>query len=129
LFEPFVQADKTLDRSKGGLGLGLSLVKSLVERHGGSVSARSEGPGQGAEFSIRLPLSGGSGATRARGTATERRDALRVLIIEDNTDAAVSLKEALELSGHEVEVAYTGPEDLAELERVLVEIAGRASKS
>jgi CheY-like chemotaxis protein len=110
LFHAFSQADSTLDRSKGGLGLGLALVKGLAEMHGGSVSAASDGPGKGAEFTIRLPLgvvaaraipfqdevSGGRGARR------------RVLVVEDNEDAADTLREVLELGEHVVEVAYSG---------------------
>jgi signal transduction histidine kinase/DNA-binding response OmpR family regulator len=112
LFQPFTQADHSLDRSRGGLGLGLALVKGLVDLHGGSVSARSEGLGKGAEFVVRLPLAAGPpderGAPRARQDLAPRR----VLIIEDNVDAAESLREALELRQHQVEVAYNGPEGL-----------------
>lgn len=113
LFEPFSQADDTLDRSKGGLGLGLALVKGLVELHGGEIVADSEGLGKGAEFVLRLPISEAETAVRPealrRGVPHRRR---RVLIIEDNPDAADSLCEALELGAHEVEVAYSGPEGL-----------------
>jgi PAS domain S-box-containing protein len=111
LFEPFMQADRTLDRARGGLGLGLALVKGLAELHGGSVTATSEGPGRGAEFVVRLPLSPATEKAVANGE-TGRVAPRRVLIIEDNIDAAGSLKEALELDGHEVEVAYDGPEGL-----------------
>jgi PAS domain S-box-containing protein len=115
LFQPFVQADSTLDRSKGGLGLGLALVKGLVEIHGGSVTAHSAGLGRGAEFVVRLPLAPDDGAVdrplRARTPAPGGRR--RVLIIEDNIDAAESLREALEFGEHEVEVAYNGPTGIA----------------
>jgi PAS domain S-box-containing protein len=112
LFQPFMQADETLDRSKGGLGLGLALVKSLVEMHGGEVCAHSDGLGKGAEFVVELPLlsSPMGEATPARGAREQIRR--RVLIIEDNVDAAESLRDALELSQHHVEVAYSGPEGL-----------------
>jgi PAS domain S-box-containing protein len=113
LFHPFVQADATLDRSKGGLGLGLALVKGLVELHGGSVNAASEGRGTGSTFTINLPLDvaflrvmpsqrgvGGDGPPR------------RVLVIEDNEDAADTLREVLEFDERVVEVAYTGREGL-----------------
>ncbi len=110
VFQPFTQADATLDRSKGGLGLGLALVKGLVELHGGSVSASSDGLGEGATFTIRLPLDVSAAQPVAqletRGPATPRR----VLVIEDNEDAADSLRELLELDGHIVEVAYSGRE-------------------
>jgi two-component system CheB/CheR fusion protein len=112
LFEPFIQAERTLDRSKGGLGLGLALVKSLVEMHGGDVSARSDGVGRGSEFRVRLPVAEDAGAVpRAqRRTARHRR---RILVIEDNPDTASSLREALELGGHVVAVAYDGAEGIA----------------
>jgi PAS domain S-box-containing protein len=113
LFHPFTQADATLDRSKGGLGLGLALVRGLVEMHGGSVSAASDGPGKGAAFAVRLP----TGSTAARtmpalrdlgGTGAPRR----VLVIEDNEDAADTLREMLMLDEHVVEVVYSGPEGI-----------------
>jgi PAS domain S-box-containing protein len=108
LFAPFAQADSTLDRSRGGLGLGLALVKGLVELHGGTVVARSDGAGRGAEFTVRVPLSENS--KNEGGTDSAHKDRLprRVLIIEDDRDAAQSLREALELSEHRVEVAYDG---------------------
>ena len=113
LFQAFSQADSTLDRSKGGLGLGLALVKGLVEMHGGSVSAASGGPGEGAAFTVALPLDVTAArivpASSGRGVAAEPR---RVLVIEDNEDAANSLREVLELDEHVVEVAYTGREGI-----------------
>jgi PAS domain S-box-containing protein len=113
LFQPFMQADSTLDRSKGGLGLGLALVKGLVELHGGDVRVQSDGPGKGAEFIVRLPLSlDGVAAVEASATRVHRAGR-RVLIIEDNIDAADSLREALEFGNHTVEVAYNGPDGLA----------------
>jgi two-component system CheB/CheR fusion protein len=113
VFEAFVQADTTLDRSRGGLGLGLAMVKGLVEMHGGTASVQSAGAGKGAEFTVRLPL-------EAAGLPTEpmvQHRALdggmrRVLVIEDNVDAADSLREVLDLSEHTVEVAFSGPEGL-----------------
>lgn len=110
LFEPFVQADATLDRSRGGLGLGLAVVKGLVEQHGGSASVRSDGPGRGSEFTMRLPL---DGRVRDVVTATFRKLQRRVLVIEDNKDAADTLQEVLEMQGHEVAVAYSGPDGIA----------------
>jgi PAS domain S-box-containing protein len=114
VFDPFVQADRTLDRSQGGLGLGLSLVKSLVELHHGSVMAESEGPGRGARFTIRLPLAPDAAAP-SPDVAVSRPSVRprRVLVVEDNEDAARSLALALELSGHAVEIASSGPEALA----------------
>jgi PAS domain S-box-containing protein len=113
LFQPFIQAERTLHRSRGGLGLGLSLVRGLVELHGGTVEARSEGPGHGAEFLVRLPLSEEApvqGTDRARDpTRMVRR---RVLIVEDNPDAADTLREVLLVWDHEVEIARDGVEGI-----------------
>jgi PAS domain S-box-containing protein len=111
LFEPFRQADRSLERSRGGLGLGLALVRGLIELHGGEVEARSEGPGRGSEFVVRLPLADGQ-AVRAEGPADPEGPPLRVLIIEDLRDAAESLRLLLEMKGHEARVAHTGPEGL-----------------
>ncbi|MGC4115973.1 MAG: ATP-binding protein [Myxococcales bacterium] len=113
LFEPFIQADASLDRSKGGLGLGLALVKGLVELHGGTVAARSAGLGQGAEFTVRLPLASGAGGAVQAAAPAPALPRRRILIIEDNVDAADSLREVLELDGHEVAVANDGPAGLA----------------
>lgn len=109
LFEPFTQADVTIDRKKGGLGLGLALVKGLVEMHGGFVAAASPGVGRGATFTITLPLEATGPAEAHRPPTEAGQTGLRVLVIEDNADAADSLREALLLSGHDVEVAYGGP--------------------
>ncbi|HEY5955396.1 MAG TPA: ATP-binding protein, partial [Polyangiaceae bacterium] len=112
LFEPFVQADRTLDRSRGGLGLGLALAKGIVELHGGTISAHSEGPGCGSEFIVTLPL---TSDTELKPRSTVRPPpggSRRVLIIEDNLDAAQTLREVLELSDHVVEVARDGTEGL-----------------
>lgn len=119
LFRPFSQGDSRLARDKGGLGLGLALVKALVELHGGSVHAHSDGPGRGAVFTVRLPITASdsvSGTVRsdmepAQGLQVieaPARGATRVLLIEDNVDAARTLREALELEGYEVHVAHTG---------------------
>jgi signal transduction histidine kinase/response regulator RpfG family c-di-GMP phosphodiesterase len=113
LFQPFMQADQTLDRSKGGLGLGLALVKGLVELHGGSIQAKSEGLGRGAEFAVRLPLDAGAALEKNAARASSLRVSRRVLIIEDNIDAADSLREVLQFDEHEVEVAYNGPQGIA----------------
>ena len=111
LFQPFSQADSSLDRSRGGLGLGLALVKGLVELHGGDVTAHSAGPGRGAELRVRLPLSTTEATVATPGavSAVTRR---RVLVIEDNVDAAQSLRDVLELAEHEVAVVHSGPDGL-----------------
>ncbi len=111
LFEPFVQADATLARSQGGLGLGLALVKGLVQLHGGAVTARSQGLGKGAEFVVRLPVEPPGQAAQQPGplvAASPAHRGLNVLVIEDNVDAAESLKEALELSRPRVQIATSG---------------------
>jgi two-component system CheB/CheR fusion protein len=112
VFEPFAQAPQTPDRKSGGLGLGLALVKGFVQLHGGTVAASSRGVGGGAEFAVRLPLE----PVMAAEAEPEARDrpvrCRRVLIIEDNMDAADTLRDVLELCGHEVRVAFDGPEGL-----------------
>lgn len=116
VFELFVQADETLDRSKGGLGVGLSLVRVIAERHGGSVQAASEGVGRGSVFTVRLPLLPGDVAKDAEPESKQRPGASRkVLIVEDNDDSRRMLQSLLSLSGHEVCVAATGPEGLQAL--------------
>ncbi|MCA1596485.1 MAG: response regulator, partial [Chloroflexi bacterium] len=109
IFEPFSQADRSLDRSRGGLGLGLALVKGLVTLHGGSVEAHSGGPGQGTEFLVHLPQQL-SHFTRKRDSETTRRPT--VLIIEDTPDAAETLGDILEAFGYQVEIAMDGCEGL-----------------
>src|SRR6266568_3419018 len=109
LFEPFMQADESLHRSQGGLGLGLALIKGLVELHGGSVQAHSEGLGCGAEFTVRLPLAGPSHQAAPEAPARAAPPAARrVLVIEDNPDSTETLCELLSLAGHEVEIAHDG---------------------
>jgi PAS domain S-box-containing protein len=113
LFEPFSQADRSLDRSRGGLGLGLALVKGLVELHGGSVRARSDGPGSGSELTVRLPTAvpAQPPSERPGGPIASGRS-LRVLVIEDHRDAAESLRMLLRLYGHRVDIARTGLDGL-----------------
>jgi PAS domain S-box-containing protein len=112
LFEVFAQGDQSLDRHRGGLGLGLAVVKRLVELHQGEVEAASGGPGQGATFTVRLPVEPEPAALSS--LPTEQRSGpkrLRILIIEDQRDAADSLRLLLEaVLGHEARVAYTGPD-------------------
>jgi two-component system, chemotaxis family, CheB/CheR fusion protein len=114
IFDIFVQAEQPLDRPSGGLGIGLSLVRSLVERHGGCVSAHSEGVGRGAEFVVRLPLleraSIQQSPPRARPVAPDGRN--RILLVDDNDDFANSMAALLQLSGYVVETAHSGREAL-----------------
>jgi signal transduction histidine kinase/DNA-binding response OmpR family regulator len=113
MFDTFTQADAGLDRSRGGLGLGLALVKGLVELHGGEVQALSEGVGEGTEIVIRLPLTSAPdespGLPIACGEVCRSR---RILVIEDHRDAAESLRMLLQLSGHEVALAHAAAEGL-----------------
>lgn len=110
IFELFTQVNTTLDRSLGGLGIGLTVVRSLVQLHGGTVHATSDGDGRGSEFLVRLPLLPLGRAERqvSPRRSVEPTEHLRVLLIEDNADAAETLTELLQLWGHEVEVARKG---------------------
>ncbi len=121
VFEPFLQGQETLEKSRGGLGLGLALVKSLVELHGGSASAFSEGSGKGAELVIRLPLGVPEAERPTVPAAAPAPVSRRVLLIEDDRDVAESLRAALELSGHRVEVAESGAEGVAKARAFLPE--------
>jgi PAS domain S-box-containing protein len=117
IFDAFMQAEQTLARSEGGLGLGLALVKGIVELHGGEVRAHSAGIGAGTEFVVRLPLLvGRADASSERGPAHAASTGRRVLVVDDNVDAAESLAEILRMFGHEVDVAYDGTTALAKLE-------------
>jgi signal transduction histidine kinase/DNA-binding response OmpR family regulator len=116
VFETFSQADSSLDRSRGGLGLGLSLVRGLVELHGGTVQAASAGLGQGTEITLRLPLAESPPPPERRVVvAVDETSAQRVLLIEDNADTAESMRILFSLTGHQIQVAHTG---LAGLEAV-----------
>jgi signal transduction histidine kinase/CheY-like chemotaxis protein len=118
VFEPFAQADRTLARSRGGLGLGLTLVRRLVELHGGSVTVSSAGPGAGTEVAVRLPLLPAHRAPAPRVRPPPgARGATTVLVVEDNEDAAETLRDALELEGMVVTVAPDGAAGLAAARR------------
>jgi len=111
VFDLFTQANRSLARSEGGLGIGLTVVRRLLEKHGGSVEAKSAGPGAGSEFVVRLPLSDKSPSQEKlpAGTATaENPGALRVLLIDDNADASEALETLLRLEGQEVRQALDG---------------------
>jgi CheY-like chemotaxis protein len=110
VFDMFMQIDTSLERSRGGQGIGLTLVRSLVEMHGGTVEAFSAGPGQGSEFLVRLPIPGGSGASVPPGQRASSAASRRILVVDDNRDAASSLAELLALTGNETSVAHDGLE-------------------
>ena len=104
IFEMFAQVDRALDRSQGGLGIGLTLVRSLVEMHGGTVEAHSDGPGQGSEFVVRLPALVDGDRARSRSPRKSRSEPpaagpRRVLVVDDNVDAADSLADAAAARG------------------------------
>lgn len=111
VFDLFVQADRSLDRSQGGLGIGLSLVKRLIEMHGGHVRALSDGPGRGSRFEITLPLIEPP-RTSAIEPSKSRISPKRILVVDDNADAADSLAALLELDGHVTEAAYTAKDGI-----------------
>ncbi|MBY0231592.1 MAG: PAS domain S-box protein [Gemmataceae bacterium] len=110
LFEEFAQVDATIERSTGGLGLGLAIVRRVAELHGGRASASSAGLGRGSTFVIRLPLRKEAAQAPAPPPAAFQVGAKRVLVVEDGADAAESLRLFLSLNGFEAEVARTGPE-------------------
>jgi PAS domain S-box-containing protein len=116
VFDLFAQAERTPDRSSGGLGLGLALVKNLVALHGGTVAAASPGPQQGSTFTIRLPLSQAVGEpdplTRLEPAAAAARP-LRLLVVDDNEDAAQTLAAYLEEAGHQVQIAVSASAAIA----------------
>jgi PAS domain S-box-containing protein len=121
VFDPFVQGQRSSERAENGLGVGLTLVRSLVELHGGRVEARSEGLGKGSEFVVRLPLA--SASPSAPCAEPRNGAALRVLIVEDNQDAAESLAVLLRLWGHEARLAHTGKEAFQVVEGFQPELA------
>jgi PAS domain S-box-containing protein len=122
VFDLFTQADRTLSRSRGGLGIGLTLVRSLVELHGGHVTAQSEGPGQGSEFVVRLPIASSSAAPPHHLDADDvhRIDQLprrRILVVDDKRSNAQSLELLLQTLGQEVFTAFDGQEALEMAQR------------
>jgi signal transduction histidine kinase len=117
VFDLFAQAERTSDRASGGLGLGLALVKSLVELHGGTVTCASEGPGRGSRFTVTLPrLSAAAAPDVAQHDAevAGQRGSLRIMVVDDNVDAAATLAMLLEAAGHSVVIEH---EPLRALER------------
>jgi signal transduction histidine kinase len=125
LFEVFAQVEDAVPRAQGGLGLGLSIVKALTEMHQGEVGARSDGPGQGAEFTLRLPLA--QAAAGANASQPDPRQAAtlscRVLVVDDNRDSADSMAELLTSCGHQTRVAYSGTDALETLRDWVPQVA------
>jgi PAS domain S-box-containing protein len=117
LFEMFRQVDTSLERAQGGLGIGLTLVKTLVELHGGSVSVSSEGHGSGSEFTIRLPVAAPAADTTPAAATGAASAARRILIVDDNADGAESLSMLLQFDGHETMMANDGRAALEVAER------------
>jgi CheY-like chemotaxis protein len=119
VFDLFTQGDRSTERAQGGLGIGLTVVRKLVELHGGSVACHSGGPGQGTEFLVRLPLPAHAlpnETDRPAPPTAAKAAPLRILVIEDNVDAAESLALVLSLSGHDVHIASSGAAGLQSAE-------------
>ncbi len=113
IFEMFSQVSTALEKSQGGLGIGLCLVKRLVEMHGGTIEARSDGPGKGSEFIVRLPTRIGTtlpvpSVNRTGKVEPASHPTCRILVVDDNEDATVSLAMMLEIMGQEVYTAHDG---------------------
>ena len=123
IFDMFMQVDRNSERSQGGLGIGLTLVKRLVEMHGGSIEARSKGEGQGSEFIVRLPVnSKPAESVPVADTGSESSTKRRVLIVDDNRDSADSLAMLLEITGNKTFLAHDGVEALAAIEKLHPEV-------
>lgn len=123
IFELFMQADTSLERPHDGLGLGLALVRQLVELHGGRVLARSEGLGQGSEFCVRLPVLPESPQPQsASATGTKPTVLGRILVVDDNPDAALTLAMLLRLKGFETHTRHSGLEGIAAAESLQPEV-------
>jgi len=108
----FSQVDRSVEKAHGGLGIGLTLAKRLVELHDGAIEALSNGLGTGSEFVIHLPLATTPSISAIETRADEQRLGRRILIVDDNHDAADGLAEVLRLHGHQVRIAHNGPEAL-----------------
>jgi CheY-like chemotaxis protein len=117
VFDIFTQVGRSMEHAQGGLGLGLTLVRRIVEMHGGSVEAHSAGAGMGSTFTVRLPIAtpiGDLPAARQTPKPLPAAEALRILVVDDNIDAADSLAMLLSLRGHETHLAHTGEAAVAD---------------
>ncbi|MGH9868689.1 MAG: ATP-binding protein [Candidatus Polarisedimenticolia bacterium] len=126
IFDLFTQADASIGRSQGGLGIGLMLVRSLVEMHGGTVEASSSGPHKGSEFTVRLPMMERIPSSKETGAASDRpasAPARRVLVVDDNRDAAETLGSLLTMMGHDVHTVHDGEAALNEVRSFAPEVA------
>lgn len=123
VFEMFSQVRAAHERTAGGLGIGLALARGLAELHGGSLHADSDGPGRGSRFTLRLPLRVPSDSMHPADSSAPSHQRRRILVADDNRDAAETLAEFLRMEGHEVQVAYDGLEALAGIKRFAPEIA------
>jgi PAS domain S-box-containing protein len=117
IFEMFTQVDTSLGRSQGGLGIGLTLVKNLVEMHDGTVVARSAGLGRGTEFEVRLPIVTGAAPTEPSVSCPLPRVAQRILVVDDNRDSATSMAKLLTMTGYQTQTAFDGIEALDAAEK------------
>ncbi|MDB5792320.1 MAG: Multi-sensor Hybrid Histidine Kinase [Massilia sp.] len=126
IFEPFVQGERTLHGAVGGLGVGLALVKNLAAMHGGRVTARSDGPGQGSTFTVRLPLDLAPASAAPGPFATSpavTRHSRSILVVDDNVDAADMLADMLRAHGHQVAIAYSPEKALETFARQPIDLA------
>ncbi len=122
IFDLFVQASRTLDRSNGGLGIGLTLVHRIIMLHGGTTEARSEGLGRGAEFTVRLPVLSRRPSTEKPKTLPAKEPPRRILVVDDNTDSARSMAILQKRRGHETRTAFTGPDAVSAAADFLPEV-------
>jgi CheY-like chemotaxis protein len=112
IFKLFAQGERSMARSEGGLGIGLTIVRKLAELHGGRIDAHSDGPDRGSNFTLRLPACERPAATPPAPAPPERRRPLRVLIVDDNVDTAQALGRLLTRAGHQVAMAHEGEQAL-----------------